>query len=548
MSRFIACAAVVGVVCAATSAYGQGGVATSMSGVVVDASGALIPGASVTVKNNATTAESHAVTGENGSFTIPALNPGTYTVTVSLDGFKTAVVHDAILNAATPGAVRVVLEVGKLEETVVVEGASQIVQTQSSAISTTVDVNRIINLPLSSRSALDFVVFLPGVQTPGSSRDSQINGLPKSAIAITWDGVNVQDNHLKTTDGFFAIISPRLDAVEEVTVTAASQGAEATGQGATQINFVTRSGSNRYTGSAYHYYRNDALNSNTWSRNRDGLPKANLLQNQPGVRVGGPIQIPGLFDGRDKAFFFVNYEEFRQPSEFTSNRTILHPSAQQGIFRYNTSAGIQEVNVLQLAAANGHLATLDPVVNRLLGDIRAATGLAGAIQPNTNPSLESFTFPGDASSKNYYPTVRIDYNLTEKHRLTATTNYQNFANYPDQTNNQEVRFPGFPSTAGQTSWRRSTSFTARSTFGRILVNEAQVAFVNYNVDFSAGVSIDQFRGTSVADQNGFNLTLGTVGSALTGATSQAAISGREAPVREFRDTVSLVKGSHNLSF
>jgi hypothetical protein len=134
----------------------------------------------------------------------------------------------------------------------------------------------------------------PGVVTPGGSRDSQINGLPQSAINITWDGVNVQDNHNKTGDGFFAIISPRLDAIEEVTLTTAAQGAEATGQGAARINFVTRSGSNTYTGSAYHYFRHDALNTNTWSRNRDQLPKANLLQNQPGIRFGGPIQIPGL--------------------------------------------------------------------------------------------------------------------------------------------------------------------------------------------------------------------------------------------------------------
>ena len=206
-------AALLGVVLASSLAYAQGGVTTSMSGVVVDTSGALIPGADVSVKNNATSAESHAVTAENGTFTIPALNPGTYTVTVTLSGFKTAVVNDAVLNAATPGSVRITLEVGKLEETVVVAGASQIVQTQSSAISTTVDVNRIINLPLSSRSALDFVVFLPGVQTPGSSRDSQINGLPKSAIAITWDGVTSRTTISRPPTGS-SHHQPRLDAAE----------------------------------------------------------------------------------------------------------------------------------------------------------------------------------------------------------------------------------------------------------------------------------------------------------------------------------------------
>jgi len=529
---------------ASTSAFAQGGVTTSLSGTVVDTSGAVIPGADVLAKNIATTAESRTVSTDNGTFTIPALNPGTYSVTVSLMGFKTAVLNEVVLNAATPASVRVTLEVGALEETVVVAAASEIIQTQSPSVSVTVDANRIINLPLSSRSALDFVVMLPGVQTPGGSRDSQINGLPRSAIAITWDGVNVQDNYLKSTDGFFAIISPRLDAIEEVTLTTAAQGADQTGQGAARINFVTRSGSNRFTGSGYHYFRHDKLNANTFSRNRDGIAKAELVQNQPGARVGGPISIPGLFSGRDKAFFFVNYEEFRQPSEFTATRTITHPRTQEGWFRYNTAGGVQEVNVLDLARANGHLATTDPVVMKLLADIRAATSGTGAINPATNPSHQSFTFPGKARSFNYYPTVRIDYNLTQKHRLTGTVNYQNFENFPDQTNNQEVRFPGFPSTAGQTSWRRSSSVSLRSALTKNLVNEARVAFVNYQVDFSAGVSASHFRDTSVADQNGFNLSLGF---GLTGATSQASMSAREAPVREYGSTLSWVKGSHNLS-
>ena len=124
-------------------------------------------------------------------------------------------------------------------------------------------------------------------------------------------------------------------------------------------------------------------------------------------------------------------------------------------------------------------------------------------------------------------------------------NYQSFENYPDQTNNQEVRFPGFPSTAGQTSWRSSSSFSVRSTLGPNLVNEARVAYVNYEVDFSAGVSASQFSGTPVADQKGYNLTLGF---GLTGATSQANMSGRQAPVREFMNTLNWLKGSHSLSF
>ena len=87
---------------------------------------------------------------------------------------------------------------------------------------------------------MDFVNFLPGVSTPDGNRDATINGLPRGMINITLDGVNIQDNTLRSTDGFFAIVSPRLDAIEEVTLTSASQGAGDAGQGAVQVKFVTR--------------------------------------------------------------------------------------------------------------------------------------------------------------------------------------------------------------------------------------------------------------------------------------------------------------------
>ncbi|MGH9200300.1 MAG: carboxypeptidase regulatory-like domain-containing protein, partial [Vicinamibacterales bacterium] len=260
--------AVVLTATASATGYAQGGGATSsIAGTVVDASGAVIPGANVVAKNNGTGAEYTTVSGQQGTFSIPALTTGTYTVTVSLMGFRTAILNDVALTAAGPATVRAVLAVGTLEETVVVEGASSIVQTQSAAVATTMDINQISNLPLTSRSALDFVVNLPGINTPGGSRDSTINGLPQSAINITIDGMSAQDNHLKTTDGFFARVSPRIDSVEEVTVSMAAQDVATTGQGAVQIRFVTRSGTNSLQGSSFYYFRHHALNANTWFNN-----------------------------------------------------------------------------------------------------------------------------------------------------------------------------------------------------------------------------------------------------------------------------------------
>jgi hypothetical protein len=267
--------------------------------------------------------------------------------------FDRSILSNVKVNAATPATVRATLDVGELAEVVQVSAGAEIVQTQSSALSTTVNVKQVSEIPLTSRNVLDFVPLLPGVNTRGGNRDSTIFGLPQSAINITYDGVNVQDNTLKTTDGFFTAIQPRLDAVEEATITTGAQGADSSGGGTVQIRFVTRSGTNELRGSAYHYYRHDKLNANTWFNERDGLPTPALKQNQPGFRVGGPIVIPGIWDGHNKGFFFVNYEEFRQPQDVTRNRTILHPRAELGMFPYNSAGGVSEIDLLALAAATG---------------------------------------------------------------------------------------------------------------------------------------------------------------------------------------------------
>src|SRR5262249_10348920 len=158
-----------------------------------------------------------------------------------------------------------------------------------------------------------------------------------------------------------------------------------------QIRFTTRSGTNDLSGSVYHYFRHSDLNANDWFNNRAGLPRAEATQNQPGFRLGGPIVVPGLWDGHNKAFFFVNYDQFQQPTHITRNRTILHPRAQQGVFRYNVTVGgqtqVREVDLLALAAANGQVSTLDPRIAKLLADIRNATTTTGSITDLTNPSV-----------------------------------------------------------------------------------------------------------------------------------------------------------------
>lgn len=549
-------AASVALVClagAVDAAAQGGGVASSISGTVVDTSGAVVPGADVKVRNNATAREFAAVTADNGTFSVPALQPGTYTVTISLMGFKTAIVNNVVVNAGVPGSVRVALEVGGLEETVVVTGGSEIVQSQTAAVSTTLDVNQIARLPVGSRSVLDFVVNLPGVSTPGGSRNSTINGLPQSTINITIDGMSAQDNHLKTGDGFFARVSPRIDAMDEVTVSSAAQDAGATGQGAVQIQFVTRSGGNTFTGSQYYYLQHHKLNSNTWFNNRDlppdpatgKAPKAQDVLHQPGARVGGPIVIPGLLDLRDRAFFFVNYEESRAPAQVTRNRQVLHPRAQAGLFRYNTDAGVQEVDLFALAARNGQTSTADPTIGKLLSDIRAATGSTGQISDLTDPSIQRYTWQVDRQGLTRYPTMRIDWNLTSKHRLSGSWNFTNLLSDPDTLNNRDPRFPGFPVFGAQHSKRYTFQTNLRSTFGTNVVNEFKVGFTGGATMFSPEILTAPWSGSSVADQAGFFLDIDTAN--IDNASNTATYSAREASTNLVENNLTWVKGSHSLT-
>jgi hypothetical protein len=557
----------------ATVAYGQGGnTAAPLSGVAVDASGAPVPGAAVTVTNEATGITFQAVTSNQGTFTVPALQAGTYSVAISLPGFKQVVIKGVKLLSVTPAAVKAVLDVGGVEETVTVEGGAPLVQTQSATISSTIEVNAITNLPVQSRNAIDTLVLTPGVLTPAGNRDSIISGLDQSAINITVDGMSVQDNYLKTTDGYFARLSPRLDMVEEVTITSAAGNADNSGMGAAQISFTTRRGTNEYTGSVYEYFRRDWLNANTWFNNRDlppdprtgKAPQAKLKFDNPGFRIGGPIRIPGLFDGRNRAHFFINYEESRTPSDVTRNRNILSMAAQQGIFRYNAAGGVREVNLLDLAARNGQTSTMDPVIAKLLADIRGATTKTGGVANLPDPNVQRYTYQTPANNITRYPTIRLDFQATQKHLVTVTGTLNKLLSDPDTLNGRDPQFPGFPVGGVQDSKRYIASATLRSALTSNLVNEARVFGASGGATFFApGINPSMWKGTPLADQAGFQLNLNGVCCAtvatgtnlaanqannITNPSSGPGITSREGSTKVAYDHMTWSRGAHSLGF
>ncbi|MBK9156133.1 MAG: carboxypeptidase regulatory-like domain-containing protein [Chloracidobacterium sp.] len=253
----------------------------SIAGTVVDANGASVPNATVTI-TSAAGMRFTVQANENGAYRVPALGAGLYSVAVTQSGFKRTLVEQVKVDVGTPTTVNVTLEAGDVSESVTVTGAGgEVLQTQTATIGTTITGRQITETPVASRDALDLVALLPGTASVGAPRRSSINGLPKGALTITIDGVDVQDNLLRSSDGYFTYVRPRLDAIEEVTVSSANPGAEAGGDGAVQIKFVTKRGNNDYRGSLFYQHRDEGLNANYWYLNRDG---AEMTMERPFAR------------------------------------------------------------------------------------------------------------------------------------------------------------------------------------------------------------------------------------------------------------------------
>ncbi|HVQ38232.1 MAG TPA: carboxypeptidase-like regulatory domain-containing protein [Pyrinomonadaceae bacterium] len=228
----------------------------SISGTVTDTSGAVVPGTTVTIKGEAGQSYT-ATTNGDGIYIVAGVGAGTstYTVSVSAPNFKTHVVKNVKVDIATPATVNVLLEAGKIDETVVVVSGGEVLQTETATVGTTITGRQILETPIQSRDALDLVTMLPGTATTGVVRTSSINGLPKSALAIQIDGVDVLDNFIKSSDGFFTYVRPRIDAIDEVTVSTATPGAKSSGDGAVAIRFQTRRGTDQYRGSGFWQHR-----------------------------------------------------------------------------------------------------------------------------------------------------------------------------------------------------------------------------------------------------------------------------------------------------
>src|SRR5262245_45492958 len=314
----------------------------TLRGVVLDPAGARITGAQITLKDNATGTQYSTQTGSTGEFTIANLNAGNYTATITKAKFRTGVFQDVKIVVSETYSLNAKLEIGAVTETVVAVAGQEVMQTESPVVGASITGRAITELPFSSRSTLDLATLMPGAATTGRARQTSFDGLHKGSINITYDGINAQDNLLKSNDGFFTITRPSIDAVEEFSISTAANSAQDAAQGAVQIKMETKRGGNAFHGGAWEYLRNDWLNSNYFFANLAGLPRQVQRLNQYGGKVGGPIL-------RDKLFFFADIDNYSSPQTRTFTRQILSPDANNGIFTF----GITVDALNPLPAGNG---------------------------------------------------------------------------------------------------------------------------------------------------------------------------------------------------
>ena len=519
----------------------------SISGVVKDTDGSVLPGVTVIVKNETSGATQEVMTDGEGRYQANAIGAGSYTVSAALAGFKTATAKSVRVAPGQPVTIPLTLEIGQLEETVIVTSSSELVNTENGTVAATLNSDQLLRMPTPTRNALNAVAFLPGVNTTGTNRDSTINGLPESFLSITLDGVSNNDNFLRNTDGFFASVTPRQDAVEAVSVTLSAAGAQTGGgAGAVTMAFTTRSGGNRFTGSAYDYYRNPGFNSNYIFNEINNLPKNDVKLNQFGARAGGPIVIPGVYDGHNKAFFFFHYEQIRFPNSFTRTRTVYNPRVLDGWFRYQFGSEVREVNVLDLAARNGQISAKDPLMMKTFNMIDAATKTSGTRAAQNDPLFDNYVWQSPSELFEHQPTVRLDYNINNDHRLQGSWSTITAKRTPDYLNNTDPRFPGAPNQRDFKSTRPLMAMSMRSVLSKNIINEVRGGLTAYangsNFGYPSNVS-SRNDPSSFSDQGGYAI----VSPSTTDWFTSNGPSWRKAPTYSIEDNLTWNKGAHTIT-
>ena len=303
------------------TAWGQA--VGTLNGTVLDAAGAVVPGAAVVAINNETKVENKTTSTSAGAYTIPYLPEGTYTIRVTMTGFKTASAENVVLRAAQTLTVNISLEVGQVSERVTVSDTPPLLEAGTAEMGHYINQEEFKAWPIftsdGQRQIQEFIFdSMPG--TTGGTFQGSINGGQQYSHEILIDGIALGRSDL--SGGNNNEMSPSIDAIGDFKLQTGAVGAEYNGGQTAVANYSIKSGTNELHGSAFDYLQNEDFNALAL-----GAKKARYRDNNWGYSAGGPVMIPKLYDGRNKTFWFTNFEKDKRNQLGFSGFTTLAPTA-----------------------------------------------------------------------------------------------------------------------------------------------------------------------------------------------------------------------------
>ena len=415
--RWSAVCAVLLLLVGLPSTAGAQGSLGRLAGTVLDTSGAVLPGVSITLVNQQTNETRTTVSTGAGAFTFPQLQPGVYKVTVELTGFKTSTFSNVQVNAGQEYSITAKLEVGGVTETVEVTAGTTLVQTTTPEVSQTVQQKQVLELPLNGRDITALFRTQAGVPGVATRMNTGFNGGRPTWTQVTQDGINIQDNFIRTNSLDFLPNRPSSDSVSEISITTSVAGADTAG-GASTVRMITPSGTNRYRGSVWWANRDSSLAANSFFNNKSGVAKPELKRNQPGARIGGPIK-------KDRVFFFAYYEGFRQRQAGAQNLTIAaNDDFYNGVFRYVDSSGqVRSVNILTATNSKRDETFYSSILSRIPTASNVNNYDVGNSKADRILNTAGYRFnQRRLTTRNYFGS-RVDVELSSKHHLEGIVTY-----------------------------------------------------------------------------------------------------------------------------
>jgi hypothetical protein len=419
---------------AAPVAFGQAGATGTILGTVADSTGAVVPNVKVTVTNTATNLPFVTRTSSSGDYLAPSLIPGSYSVTAEIQGFQKSVTNGLTLTVDENLRVNVTLKPGAITQTVSVTGQAVTLDTDTASLSQLMSQHQVEDLPLNGRNFMQLLLVGAGAVTVGGEQGTMRQG---EGNAVSVNGGRPEGNNY-TLDGLVntdqALVTPAVilsqDAIQEFKVESGTYSAEY-GFSASQINIVSRGGTNSLHGSVFEFNRNNAYDASPFPTATDynlGVPTANpvLRQNQFGFVADGPVYIPKIYNGHNRTFWMANYEGWRIINGGIEKAAIPNPAALQGNFNNETTQSGAPLPLYGTAACAALLAT-----NQNCMPVDPTTGQA--FPQNQIPSADITNRLALVALKyNYWPTPTLANqgegvnNYIQNYGTPLTTNQQTY--------------------------------------------------------------------------------------------------------------------------